>query len=313
MMFSDNYTVHERYSLVSGERLADYSEMPWLYTPLVDERYKPTNIPVSTKNALNRIFEYNYVIAETEAIQNDDKMLGIYHNGDEITQYETRVPIKYSTMMLQRKSYMVKTGTLSSIGLYDKIDEICKKTEDHVTNIVGFEHDTAGNLTGLSVLDKDYDVSSYGSTILDNLVLFSKKNWKYCQGQLTVRENNEVTFYSQFSYQRKVTTATADEYRRNPLVVFNGRNIMNISYRQSVARHLTGYKEYGALNDQQISDILNLIPDLSKDAQIQIEHVFRGSELIDIIVDVVKYLNFEEVQQQRKWIQQFDEEGNRIW
>ena len=54
MIFSDNYTVHERYSLVSGERLADFEEMPWLYTPLVDTRYNPTNISESVKEILNK-------------------------------------------------------------------------------------------------------------------------------------------------------------------------------------------------------------------------------------------------------------------
>ena len=74
MIFSDNYTVEERYSLVSGKRLSDLSLMPWRYTPLYDDQYKP-EMSVGVRNRAGVIFKYKPTFEQTLAIKDEHKLL----------------------------------------------------------------------------------------------------------------------------------------------------------------------------------------------------------------------------------------------
>lgn len=313
MIFSDNYTVHERYSLVSGERLADYSEMPWLYTPLVDARYEPSGMSVSVKNQINRVFEYQPAVPDVEAIKEEQKLLGIYHNGNDILSYRSRFLIRYSSWRSLRGDYVIKTASSTTRDLYDKMDELVSATPKGSTAFIGHEHDSSGYIVGCTVVDRTYNLESYNNPLLDKVSWYSTNASNYCKGVINIRRDNEISFYSKFTYPRRVSSIPREEYIKNPTAVFSKQYLKTVSYRQSLARHIAGYRQYGILDDQQVLDIFDMIPENDKDAQVQIEHVFKGSELVDIIIHVIKYFQFEEIQVQKKWMQTFDADGNRVW
>lgn len=313
MMFSDNYTVHERYSLVSGERLADYSEMPWLYTPLVDEGYKPTNIPTGVKNSINRVFEYDYLFQETEAIKEEEKSLAIYHNGDAIESYKSIFKYRYSTVAFQINDYLNKVGATQCKHLFDRAHAFIPKNGRGYASYIGAEHSIDGSITGITIQSKDYDLSSYENPLLDKLRAYSAYHHKFCNGILTVRNNNQVSFYSSFVYPKKMSILTTE--KKNPKLdeLLALDNFKVISGRQGVSRHLYGYRKHEMITNDQVDAILELVPDMTKDARIQLEHVFEGPELVDLIAHVVKYNEFEEIEIPRTWIIRNDEDGNRIW
>lgn len=314
MIFSDNYTVHERYSLLNGEKLADYSEMPWLYTPLVDEIYKPTHIPVGVKNSLNRVFDYDYLFQEVEAIKEEEKALGIFHQGDTIESYKSVFKMRYSTVRFQLFDYYDKTGSHYCKDLFDRLHSFLFKKDYGYAAYIGAEHHVDGTITGLSIQSRDYDVSSYEDSMLKGLCDYSSKHPDFCKGVLTVRNNNRVSFYSSFMYPKKVAVITRERGSKfSTSELLSRQNTKYISGRQGMARHLHGYSLSNLITQQQVEQIIDLVPDMTLDAKVQIEHVFEGSELIDIVVHVLKYVEFEQVEVPQRWIHNFDEDGNRIY
>ena len=314
MIFSDNYTVHERYSLVSGERLADFEEMPWLYTPLVDTRYNPTNISESVKEILNKTLGYEYYLEDLENNREEEKFLGVYHLDGEIQSYRSRFRMRYANWRKEKAHFIRTTLSTTTTNLYDRMSEVVTATPHGTTAFVGAEHDDSGYITGLIVVDKDYNLSMYNNSLLDKVSWYSKNAPNFCRGVLTVRQDEVVSFYSEFVYPKKITIVDREEYRKNPKSSLKNENLRRVSYRQSMGRHIAGYSMYDILTAAQVSTIIEeLVPNMENDAMVQIEHVFQGSELLDIIAHVVRYKDFEKIQVPRQWIHNFDEEGNRIW
>lgn len=313
MIFSDNYQVHERYSLTSGDRLDDYSIMPWLFTPLVDSQYKPV-IAVGVKNALNRIFQYEYPFSDVQPPHDEDKHLGAYSVGDQITSYTSMVMLKYSTVSQFWKDFKIKTASSEESELYARVDAVIMDEYRSSTAFVGADHNVYGDITGLRIQSKNYDVSSYNNPLLSKLVNYSYTVPNYVTGVLTFRSNEEVSVYSGFSYPTYITEVTKEEFHRNPSSMSNPLNKRKHSNREMSGRHITGYKKWDLLTDDQIAVIDSLEPvyNDTKELNLQVEHIFRGTELVDVILHVVKYSNFVKLDETTTWILRFDEDGNRL-
>lgn len=311
MIFSDNYTVTERYSLVSGERLADYSEMPWRYTPLYDSQYQPT-MDVGVRNQLAVIFKYDPTIADVEAIKEEDKLFGIYHTGDQQQGYRTKFRMRFSNWRSWRGDYITQTYSSADRDLYDELDKVVRSDRKANTAFIGHDHNDQGYISGCTVVDRYYNLSHYNNPLLDKLEWYASNAPNYCKGVVTVRRDNEISWMSRFAYPTTISEIPRQHSNRStePL---KRDNVRNVSFRQSLRKHLAGYMMHEILSSMQVDAIYALIPDTTKDAQVRLEHVFRGSELVDIIAHVPKYHDFNEIQVQRRWIDNFDEEGNPIY
>lgn len=309
MIFSDNYKEHERYSLVSGERLDDYSMFPWLYTSLVDPQYKPI-LGMGIKNSLNRLFEYEYPIPDVKPSHDEDKHLGIYSKDGDITSYTSIIMARYDQVRKYLKNFKVKTSTLES-SMYDKVDELAISS---ATALVGVEQDLHGDVTGITIQGENYDVSSYDNLLLTKLVAYSYYVPNYVSGSITVRENGELSFYSGFSYPTFITQIPRDEFNSDPTQLAHPRNKKKFSNRELSGRHVTGYQKSGLITDEQIAiiDSLEAVWDTRKELRIQLEHVFKGTELVDLILHVVKYDCFAKTDEPKTWKLWFDADGNRI-
>jgi hypothetical protein len=293
MIFSDNYTVHERYSVLRQEKICTYSEMPWLYTPLFDERYKPNNIITSSKDNLNAVLGFEYLIKEREVIKREFNELGILHNGDDILSYETKFQYRYCTVQQERNYFKQKTRTEHLEDVYGKIDNIVSSTPVGHTMFVGMKHDINGIANAIFVEDKYYDLSHYNNDYLENLNSYSKRNYVYCLGDLCVGENDKISFRMRFDYPKSFYHNTTDRSTENLL---KSSSKINVSYQQAVDRHLYGMRYYKFLTDEQATYIANLCEDMTKDFMFDLEFVFDGSELEDVICSRVLYKEFEEIE-----------------
>ena len=313
MIFSDNYTVVERYSLVSGERLADYSEMPYRYTPLYDTQYKP-DMDVGVRNQVGVTFKYDPTIADVEALKDEEKIFGIYHNGSEPVAYRTKIRMRFSSWRAYRGDYIAQTHSSTDRDLYDELDKVVKPSRKGNAAFLGHDHDSDGYITGCTVTDRYFELSHYNNPLLEKLEWYAGNAPNYCRGILTVRRENEVSWMSRFAYPTRISEIPKNEFFSNRIrEPLTRPRMKTVSFRQSLRKHLAGYVMYEILNLSQVDDIYALVPDTTRDAQVRIEHVFRGSELVDIIAHIPKYDTFDEVQVTRRWIQEFDEQGNEIY
>ena len=310
MIFSDTYTLVERYSLVSGKRLSDFSEMPYRYTPLYDSQYKP-DMDIGVRNQIGVIFKYDPTIADVQALKDEEKLFGVYHNGIEPVSYRTRIRTKFSSWRAYRGDYIAQTYSSADIDLYNDLDKVVREDRKGSTAFLGHDHDANGYITGCTVGDRYYNVSHYNNPLLDKLEWYAHNAPNYCKGVLTVRRDNEVSFMSAFMYPTRISEIKKGQLDRISEQV-SWRNIKDVSYRQSLQKHLAGFMMYEILSSTQVDDIYALIPDTTRDAQIRLEHVFKGSELVDIIAHIPKYRDFQEIQVPRRWIDHHDENGNKI-
>lgn len=312
MIFSDNYTVHHRYSLVSGERLADYSVMPWLYTSLVDSQYKP-NLPLSIKNILNRVFEYSFTYATTRPVFDEEKFFGVYSTDDAIESFKTTVKYPWATFKDDLQRFKIETATLGS-PLYDKVSEVLVPELLDVTAFTGVEQDANGNITGLSVQSREYNLSSYNNPALETAAEYSKIAPNYAEGILTIRNDDEVSLYSGFVYPRYISESSKELFRKNPEESFSIKYKKKITATQMSQSHILGYRANNVLTDDHIAvlDAIPYIQDMGNQNRLQIEHVFKGSELVDIIVHIAMYHQFEDMTKTYMRRQWYDENGNEI-
>ena len=179
MIFSDTYTFHKRYSLITQTELDEYSEMPWLYTPLVDPQYNPTTISTVTKQNLNIVLEWDYIIRSRDVIKNEYKVLGIIHtNENAIKSYVSRFDISYDVLRTEKSHYIKGTDTRHLNDVWEKIENVLSVNDQGQTGprLVGMTHDQYGTATGITVAANKYDLSSFNSSLLSELNEYSTRN-----------------------------------------------------------------------------------------------------------------------------------------
>lgn len=299
MIFSDNYTVHELHSLESKNKIGEYSEMPWSYTPLVDEMYAPTTLTTSIKNTLNQFFQYEYFFRNEEVIKNEFKHLGIYHDGDNIQEYESRGLYRYCMWNDDRNHFTQQTNTEHLEEVYQRVNKIVDATPRGHTIFRGMQYDNQAVAKSVKVRDQIYDLSSYDNKMLQTLNEYSRRNYAFCGGTINVGLGNKISFRSDFDYPERFAVVSADEFRKKPSVALE--SVITPSNRQAVERHLYGYEYYDLLSTDQVEYVYDTVFNGRKDARIQIEHVFDGSELVDIILYRTLYEEFELIEKELNW------------
>ncbi len=308
MIFSDNYTVHEKYSVLREEHLCTYSEMPWLYTPLVDDRYNPTGIGTVTKANLNNVLDFKYLTpGNRDTIKNEYKRLGIDHDGSVIQKYYTRFKLVHACVNQERNRFIDVTGTGHLRDVYDKIDSIIIPGIGTYPEITGMVHDMYGNPEAIEITDEVYNVDSYQNEMLEKLNQYCRRNYSYSTGRLTVGEGNKVSIRMCLQYPRKVSGSGVEQVKNFESIWNNEmrENKFRVSNYQALNKHIFGMRKFGFLSADQATFIYtamnpehideNNIIDMT-DYRIDLEYVFDGNTLVDIIGHNVKYHQFNEIQ-----------------
>ncbi len=294
MIFSDNYTVHEKYSVLRQEHICTYSEMPWAYTPLVDDIYSP-NLSNLTKNTLNNVLDYEYFWKDRDTIKNEVKMLGINHIDDSIISFQTSFRLLYACVRAEMKHFIERTKI-------DHLYEACAKIDIIVPNnaasFTGMYHNADGVPTAIQITDKNYNVIGYENDMLTQLVDYSRRNYDMCKGRLNVYNDNQVSITMAFQHPVAVfakksaqDSLTVDDYRQL------STNRRSVSRQQSVGKHVFGMRAYDFLTDDQCKYILSTLwDDHTKDFMMDLEYKFNSDgTLADIVCSVVKYHEFTDV------------------
>ena len=302
MIFSDTYTFHKRYSLLTQTELDEYSEMPWLYTPLVDPQYNPLTISTATKQHLNKVLDWEYTMKSRDAIKNEYKVLGIIHtNENAIKSYVSRFDLSYDILRREKSHYIKGTETKHLNDVWEQIENIVEVNErgPSGTRLRGITQDQYGIANGVTVAAKEYDLSSFNSSLLSELNEYSTRNKMMVGGQLTICPD-KVIYNMDLKYPRLVSGMTEYETRDFKAMTSEEMFTKKIrpSYYQGVKRHLFGFDRYNLLTSDQsnyiIDNIYQLIGRPSADFKINLQYVFSSDgTLIDIICSRICYQQFQ--------------------
>tara|TARA_B100001113_G_scaffold155935_1_gene127501 strand:+ start:222 stop:1235 length:1014 start_codon:yes stop_codon:yes gene_type:complete len=302
MIFSDTYTFHKRYSLLTQTELDEYSEMPWLYTPLVDPQYNPLTISTATKQHLNKVLDWQYTMKSRDTIKNEYKVLGIIHtNQNAIKSYVSRFDISYDILRREKSHYIKGTETKHLNDVWEQIENIVEVNErgPSGTRLRGITQDQYGIANGVTVAAKEYDLSSFNSSLLSELNEYSTRNKMMVGGQLTICPD-KVIYNMDLKYPRLISGMT--EYETRDFKVMTGEEMftkkIRPSYYQGVKRHLFGFDRYNLLTSDQsnyiIDNIYQEIGRPSADFKINLQYVFSSDgTLIDIICSRICYQAFQ--------------------
>ena len=320
MIFSDTYTFHKRYSILTRTELDEYSEMPWLYTPLVDPQYDPVTISTVTKENLNKVLEWEYVIKSRDVIKNEYKMLGIIHtNENAIKSYVSRFDISYDVLRTEKPHYIKGTNTKHLNDVWEKIENVLSINKQGQTGprLVGMTHDQYGTANGISVHASNYDISSFNSSLLSDLNEYSRRNKNHVGGKLTICPD-KVIFDMDLRYPRVISGMR--QYEKQTFKEMTGEDIMltkkiRPSFYQGVQKHIFGLKRYNLLTLEQCEYIVYNIYDMTandmSDFKINLQYVFSSDgTLTDIICSRICYQQFEFCEQPRRFID--GEEGSEV-
>lgn len=312
MIFTDNYNVTERYSLLRKEHIGTYSEMPWLYTPLVDERYAPHNLTLAQKVNLSKIFNFGYFWKNRDTIKDEKKLLGLHHSGNAINSFDSKFNLAYTSIKKEAGHFRRETNSEHLESVWQKMHEVIAKTDLGSARLLGMPLNSNAEALGLYFIDKTYDVSSYNNTLLQRLVDYSNRNCAWMLGAMNLYQGTKCsfktlleypkTFYSRFTSIDDRNTATDEKQLRGLKgagggLDVNSMNKLKVSRQQIANKHIFGCRQYDLLTDEQSSYILTeLWEDINKDFAFDLEYIFEDGELVDIICDVIKYEEFVNIE-----------------
>jgi len=311
MIFSDTYTFHKRYSLTTQTELDEYSEMPWLYTPLVDSQYDPVTISTVTKENLNKVFNWQYKLTSRDTIKNEYKMLGIIHtNENAIKSYVSRFDLSYDILRREKSYYIKGTNTSNLNDVWEQIENVVSVNErgPNGTRLVGMTHDQYGTVTGITVNAPMYDLSSFNSSLLSELGEYSTRNTTMVGGRVTICPD-KVIFNMDLRYPHLIGGMADYEPRDFKLISSEEMFTRKIrpSFFQGVKRHLFGFDRYDLLTSEQsnyiINDIYESIGRPSADFKINLQYVFSSDgTLTDIICSRICYDQFKHCEKDRNFV-----------
>jgi hypothetical protein len=100
-MFSDKFTEFNVYSLFKKEYIGTSSVMPWKYTSIFDNQYKP-DLSEETKNRLQLFFYFKYQYTMSP-LADDTKYIEIFCKDNVIKEFIAKTPHKLATFQQIRE------------------------------------------------------------------------------------------------------------------------------------------------------------------------------------------------------------------
>jgi hypothetical protein len=295
MIFSDNYTVKEKYSLLQKKHIGTFSEMPWNCTPLCDSRYLP-KLSENVVNKLNNLFGYNYFFGQ-DTIRDEEKYLGLHHVEDEIISYRCRIDVGYYNIHdnFGWNHFVASSNILNLLKSKDTIEKLTSETDIHYTNIVAVEFNQNCEEEFLYILDTTYNLDEYtDNQVLNKLNDFCKKSKQLVEGWIGIHsDTNKIKFVLDLKYPFAISFGDykdPDYYKKNDIEVppFVASEQFLISLFKSEL-----------LTKEQVEHITQeILGDLEdQNYKFDMEYSFdEAGNLEDIIFHRCKYEEFDEIE-----------------
>lgn len=147
-MFSDKFIEINNYSLLKKEYLNTSSIMPWRYTSVFDDNYKP-DLSEEIKNKFQLFFYYR-LLYTAQILEDDRKYLEITHKDNIIKEYRTINPIKLVCFM-DPGEWNHFIHTLEIVNLNECKEKIFKYVGNSivVSGITSITYDESCQATGI--------------------------------------------------------------------------------------------------------------------------------------------------------------------
>lgn len=281
-MFSENYVITDKHSLITKQYISTIDTMPWIYTSLYDSQYLPVlSEEISTK--LNSLFRYMFPHQTDEPILDGYKVLKIEHVDGDIKKYDCRTEIKYCVLSNNNNVWRHFIHSIDCLEIEEcrsKIDKITNATDVLVTKISGIQYNPDGSFRSISIYDDSYDLDEYSDIeTLSSLNDMCKRYPGSIRGVTTFfPQSNRIDFRLNLSYPSKFDAKT----RR-----------MKKSNDKYVQKYLEILRDSNLIDQDQLEYVTSIVPVKS---MFDIEFVLgEDYQIEDVIVYVYKIHEFEDL------------------
>ncbi len=272
-MFSENYIVLDKHSLIKKEYVSTLEKMPWLYTSLNDNQYLPV-LGDEVHSKLQSFFTYRFPRPSDPPLLDLYKIFIVEHVDGEIISFDCRNRIQYSAL----DGWEIYKHFISSTQLEDfeelrpKINKITGTVDAKDTFIYGLTYDSEASLTSVSLYDSTYNLQEYSDnelfSKLNTLCVETNKVEDRVRGITTFYKNSDKLSYKfVLNYPFKLRpnkilrdTDFTEEYRETYINLFLDNDLIDESQATYMRDLLVGKTkfeiEFIISEDQQIEDIL---------------------------------------------------------
>ena len=201
-MFSETYSLREKYNLNTQEHVSTCESMPVRFTRLADDRYGP-ELPESVKDKLNLYFDYKPQHVK-DPIRDDDNDMFIEYKDGQLLSFFSKKFLRLSNITTV-DSPNLWNGFLNYIQCPEINDcwyRVQELTEGiHVGQIAfnGIEYNADGSFSGIRIFTEKFNTRKYTDnlpgdmvSVLDRIEILG--NW-YTKDPWQKLGDTSITFY----------------------------------------------------------------------------------------------------------------------
>lgn len=193
-MFSERYTVIEKYSLTTREKVSTVEAMPKRFTSLADPAYLP-DLDTDLKIKLNKYFNYVFDHA-TDPEYEFNKHLYIEHNDGDIIEILAKEGVRYPVLVPVWNKFSRAIDCEGFMDIRHKIVKHTNVTLSQKTFLLGMLYKPDGTYNGCTIYDDDYSFDGYANQdFLKKVNAFPKYVTKYGYGVLKFKLDTDELSY----------------------------------------------------------------------------------------------------------------------
>lgn len=256
-MFSENYIIVDKHSLINREYVSTLERMPWMYTSLYDKQYLP-NLDENVYNKLQSFFTYRFPRSTDQPLLEFFKVFVIEHVNGDIISFDCRNNIQYDVLFenVILKHFCTSIQCEDFVECKQKIDKITGIVDARDTRITGIQYYNNANLKSVSVYDSTYNLQEYsGNKIiskLNNLCIERNKIEDTLRGITTLYKNNDnIAYKFILNYPRKLepnkilrSVEYVKEYRETYLKLFYENELIDDAQLEYMKDILVGESKF---------------------------------------------------------------------
>lgn len=293
-MFSENFTISEKYSVIHKKYISSCDMMPWIYTSLYDSQYLPI-LESSVADKLNDFFKFRF-LHTTHNLEDSSKNLTIEHLDGNILSYEIVNLFPYN--IINQSNFFWK-HFISSIGCEDidlcrnKINTMTSETDELVTHVVSVTYNSDASFNSISIFDNSYDLNEFPNDTLHKLNNFVRDNADEFKGIIYFHpHSNDLRFKIMINFP------TVDIYYSSNSIVPTDdipQDLMVVSHTNK--EHRETYLPYLLKNDIITLDQYDYLNELLTDnCRFDLEFIVGDDgEIKDLFVYKITVYEFEKL------------------
>lgn len=197
MIFTEDYSIADKYRLSDGAKIATVEMMPVRFTSLASDDYAPT-LDSALKEKINKYFDYKQPNT-TDPNYSFDNDLYVYHLDGVVQEYFCKKFYSYSSTATNPSTWKLFVDRIGQPKVNDArkhIDALTNVTDATVTWFTGISLTPTGELISIRIFDSSYDLDELeDNDFLSRVNEIPEGRYDICKGTIDVYPDSDIITY----------------------------------------------------------------------------------------------------------------------